>query len=216
MFQFEPSTDHRADVPQVKINLSALDPLGLPLTTTVVSGNGADDPLYVPEIRRVQQTVEAGGKTSIGACTMGALSTRAWIASSGDYDLCPLAGKPLPAATLDALLAPVLRGEHALEPVYDPEADPTDPPELIAEGYAVAVELEDTVEGQRVAWRERHRVVRSVALAQQQARRLDERIQQTLTEIGQLNARKQGKKIPPVNFPVIGTVGQAGKINITY
>ena len=31
--------------------------------------------------------------------------------------MCPLAGKPLPAATLDALLAPVLRGEHALEPV---------------------------------------------------------------------------------------------------
>jgi transposase len=42
------------DLPQVKISLSALDPLGLPLTTTVVSGECADDPLYVPEIKRVR------------------------------------------------------------------------------------------------------------------------------------------------------------------
>ena len=45
LFQFGHSKDHRPDLPQVKISLSALDTLGLPLTTTVVSGNGADDPL---------------------------------------------------------------------------------------------------------------------------------------------------------------------------
>ena len=45
LFQFGHSKDHRSDLPQVKISLSALDPLGLPLTTTVVSGSCADDPL---------------------------------------------------------------------------------------------------------------------------------------------------------------------------
>src|SRR5713226_8279601 len=38
LFQFGHSKDHRPDLPQVKVNLSALDPLGLPLTTTIVSG----------------------------------------------------------------------------------------------------------------------------------------------------------------------------------
>ena len=44
LFQFGHSKDHRPDLPQVKMNLSALDPLGLPLTVTVVGGNSADDP----------------------------------------------------------------------------------------------------------------------------------------------------------------------------
>jgi transposase len=52
LFQFGHSKDHRPDLPQLKVNLSVLDPLGLPLTTTVVNGNCADDPLYVPEIKR--------------------------------------------------------------------------------------------------------------------------------------------------------------------
>jgi transposase len=128
LFQLGHSKDHRPDLPQVKINWSALDPLGLPLTPTVVSGNRADDPLYVPEIQRVQQTVGVGGKTYVGDCKMGALATRAWIAQSGDYYLCPLAGNQMPAATLDALLAPVFGGEQPLEPVYAPQATDAAPP----------------------------------------------------------------------------------------
>ena len=53
LFQFGHSKEHRPDLPQLKINQSALDPLGLPLSTTVVSGETADDPLYVPEITKV-------------------------------------------------------------------------------------------------------------------------------------------------------------------
>ena len=196
LFQLGHSKDHRPDLPQVKISLSTLDPLGLPLTTTVVSGNCADDPLYVPEIKRVQQTVGVGGKTYIGDCKMGALDTRAWIAQSGDYYLCPLAGKQMPAATVEALLAPVFRGEQPLEPVYDPAtiADAT-PPELLAEGYTVTVCLEGQADGQSVTWSEQRLVVRSIALATRQGRRLDERLEQALVDIRQLNERKQGKKI---------------------
>ncbi|MCB1921713.1 MAG: hypothetical protein KDJ28_17305 [Candidatus Competibacteraceae bacterium] len=71
LFQFGHSKDHQADLPQVKISLSTLDPLGLPLTTAVVRGNSADDPWYVPEIQRVQQTIGVGGKTYIGDCKRG-------------------------------------------------------------------------------------------------------------------------------------------------
>jgi transposase len=90
LFQLGHSKDHRPDLPQVKINVAALDPLGLPLTTTVVAGQTADDPLYVPEIARVQQLLERRGVTYIGDVKMGALATRAFIAAQGDYYLCEL------------------------------------------------------------------------------------------------------------------------------
>jgi len=59
LFQLGHSKEHRPDLPQVKINQSVLDPLGVPLTTTIVSGECADDPLYVPEIRKVQACILA-------------------------------------------------------------------------------------------------------------------------------------------------------------
>ena len=199
LFQLGHSKDHRPDLPQVKINLSALDPLGLPLTTTVVSGQCADDPLYVPEIKQVQQTLGGGGNTYIGDSKMGALATRAWIAQSGDYYLCPLGGKQMPAATLDALLARVWSGEQPLESIYAPNpaapAAPAAPPVLLAEGYITVVNLEEPVSGQPVTWPERRLVVRSVALATQQSRRLDERLAQAQAQISVLNVRKQGKKL---------------------
>src|SRR5438270_1248016 len=195
LFQFGHSKDHRPDLPQVKISLSALDPLGLPLTTTVVSGECADDPLYVPEIKRVQQTLGAGGKTYLGDCKRGALQTRAFIAGSGDYYVGPLAGKQMPAEAVEKLLSPIFGGAQRLEQVYHPETETPEQPRLIAEGYEVRVELEAEVDGQPVQWQERRLVVRSVAHAARQAENLDERLRRAVAEIGQLNERKQGKKI---------------------
>ena len=52
LFQFGHSKDHRPDLPQLKVMLATLDPLGLPLATDVLSGQRADDPLYLPAIAR--------------------------------------------------------------------------------------------------------------------------------------------------------------------
>ncbi len=43
----------------------------------MVSGQRADDRLYVPEIQRVQQTVAKPGLLYVGDCKMAALPTRA-------------------------------------------------------------------------------------------------------------------------------------------
>ena len=118
LFQSGHSKDHRPDLAQVKVQLSTLDPLGLPLTTTIVSGQSADDPLYVPEIKQVQRSLGTSGKTYIGDCKMGALQTRAYLAQSRDYYLCPLAGKQMPAAELAKLIEPVTTGEQVLEPTF--------------------------------------------------------------------------------------------------
>ena len=193
LFQFGHSKDHRPDLPQVKINLSALDPLGLPLTTTVVRGQSADDPLYVPEIQRVQRILGAGGKTYIGDCKMGALATRAYVAHSQDYYLCPLAGTQMPAADLEALLTPILRGEPTLTPVYHPDTVRRKKPTVLAEGYQTPVTLTAEVDGQTVTWTERRWVVRSLATAAAQAKALEKRLEQACAEIEQLNVRRQGK-----------------------
>jgi transposase len=85
LLQLGQSKDPRPDLPQVKLKLSVLDPLGRPLTTTVGSGERADDPLSLPEIQRVQARVRRRGLTSVGACKLAALQTRAPGAASGAY-----------------------------------------------------------------------------------------------------------------------------------
>jgi transposase len=108
LFQLGHSKDHRPDLPQVKIAMSVLDPLGWPLTTTVVAGQTADDPLYLPEIAQVRQIARTTGLTYVGDCKMAAMGTRAAIVAPQDYSLCPLSAKQMPEAELDRVARPRL------------------------------------------------------------------------------------------------------------
>src|SRR6202165_5121331 len=72
LFQLGYSKDHRPDLPQLKVMLSALDPLGRPLVTQVVAGKAADDPLYIPAIKQVSQSLPEYGVLYGGACKMAA------------------------------------------------------------------------------------------------------------------------------------------------
>jgi transposase len=191
LFQFGHSKDHRPDLPQLKVQLSALDPLGLPLTSTIVSGQRADDPLYVPEIRRVQQMVGRKGLLYIGDCKMAALSTRAYIASSGDFYLCPLSKVQVSEAELKGLLEVVWSGEQTLTAIERIGADGEK--ERIAEGYERSQFVTAQFDGEQVSWQERVLVVRSLRLAQQQAAGLRERLAKAQAEILSLNERRQGK-----------------------
>lgn len=193
LFQFGHSKDHRPDLPQVKINLSTLDPLGLPLSTTVVSGEQADDPLYVPEIGKVQRTLKQAGMTYIGDCKMAALATRAYVVASGDHYLCPLSATQLPDAELERVLEPVWAGRQALEPIYQPEQEGDLAPKL-AEGFRYEVKITAEHDGQPLTWIEQRLVVRSLKLAERQERALHQRLEQATAAIAELNVAGQGKK----------------------
>jgi transposase len=197
LFQFGHSKDHRPDLPQLKVNLSVLDPLGLPVTTTVVSGNCADDPLYVPEIKQAQTSLQGRGLTFIGDAKMAALATRAYIAQSGDYYLCPLPATQVGAEQMQRLLRPVFEQQQELVKVYrqTPDQRPGQEREVIAEGYEVAVEMEGALDDQPILWQERRLIVRSLAWSEGQQRALDKRINQAQAEIAALNLRRQGKKV---------------------
>lgn len=163
LFQFGHSKDHRPDLPQLKVMLAALDPLGLPVATDVLSGERADDRLYLPAIARVRMGVGHCGLLYVGDCKMAALETRAGVAAGGDYYLCPLPAGQVPLASLDAWLAPVARGEQALCAIERPRADGHVVP--IAEGYEWAEERTATLDGVPLAWTERRLLVRSLAHA---------------------------------------------------
>jgi transposase len=193
LFQFGHSKDHRPDLPQVKINLSTLDPVGLPLSTTVVSGEQADDPLYVPEIGKVQRTLNQAGMTYIGDCKMAALATRAYVVASGDHYLCPLSSTQLPDSELDQVLEPVWAGRQALEPVYQPTEEGDLAPKL-AEGFRCEVTVTGEHDSQPLTWIEQRLVVRSLKLAERQERALHQRLEQATAAMAKLNVTGQGKQ----------------------
>jgi transposase len=161
LVQFGHSKDD-PDRPQLKIAAGVLDPLGMPLVTLVVPGNCSDDPLYVPVIRAVQQSLGVGGRTYVGDCKMAALATRAFVASGQDFYLCPLSENQLSRAQRRELLQPVFAGTQPLEQVYRPGGD-GQPDELVAEGFSVDVELTALVGDKEVRWAERRWLVRSLA-----------------------------------------------------
>ena len=192
LLQFGHSKDD-PDRPQLKIAAAVLDPLGMPLATAVVPGNSTDDPLYVPAIQAVQQSLGTGGRTYVGDCKMAALATRAFVAAGGDFYLCPLSETQISRAQRRELLQPVWDGAVALQQVWRPgpkgQAD-----ELVAEGFSVNLERTATVGKEQVRWREQRWLVRSLAYAQAQEAALDRRLAQATKALRELVRRKQGKK----------------------
>ncbi len=192
LFQLGYSKDHRPDMPQLKVMLSALDPLGLPVATQIVSGERADDLLYIPAIEQVSASLHEHGLLYVGDCKMAALETRAFVQAQQDSYLCPLASKQLPEAVLAAYLRPVWAGTQPLTTVTrEREAGQ---PELIAEGYEQTVTVSGKVKGKTITWIERHLIVRSQKLAKAATDALQTRLAKAQAEVDHLNEHKQGKK----------------------
>jgi len=193
LFQLGQSKDHRHDLPQVKIALATLDPLGMPVATAVVGGNRADDPLYMPAIRTVRRAIGRRGLLYVGDCKMGALATRAFVQQGGDYYLCPLAPQHLPGEELDRYLEPVWEGTQPLIPIFA-DAEAGKAPALLAEGYEREVTLAAWVGGKIVTWSERRLVLRSPAQAKSEEAALRDRVAETLVGLSKLNERGLGKR----------------------
>ena len=175
---------------QFKLMLGTLDPLGLPLAADVVTGNAGDDPLYVPVYRHIRETLGQAGLLYIGDCKMGAIETRAVIVHGGDLYLVPLprtGGIPdLLAEQIDKVVAGKVKPNSIYLPKdlpIGPDEDP-DPELAIAEGFEITRQQKASLEdGTVVTWQERLFIIRSKALAQVQARNLDERLNKAEAEI---------------------------------
>ena len=192
LFQFGHSKDRRPDLPQVKVVLSALDPLGMPIATDVVAGNRADDPLYIPAIERVREGLDQEGLLYIGDSKMGAIGTRAFIQAGKDHYLCPLSKVQLPEEELETYLKPVWDEEQELTDIYRKRTDGKRM--LIAKGYERTVELTAEVQDQSISWTERHLVVRSLKQVRAAKTRMRKKLKKAQDELWALNERGRGKK----------------------
>lgn len=173
LFQFGHSKDDPTR-PQIKIMMGSLDPLGMPLSTAVLSGERADDGLYIPIIDRIRSGLNKSGLLFVGDCKMSALETRAHIAGHQHVYLSPL---PLTGATAESMEAWTREGvakdeAGELERIF--RTNDRGQEVLAAEGY----EFERTCCAQEgdEEWTERVLVVRSPAHAARQAAGLETRL----------------------------------------
>lgn len=194
LFQWGHGKDRRPDLPQVKVMIAALDPLGMPVATEVVAGNRADDPLYIPTIRRVREGLGDRGLVYVGHCKMAAVGTRAFIHAGGDFYLCPLSEAQLPSEELERYLEPVWTGEQALVSIYRERGDGER--ERIAEGYERLESVTAVVDGEEITWTGRRLVIRSLRRAEAAERALRERLAKAMAALAALNERGRGKKRP--------------------
>lgn len=221
LFQFGHSKDHRPDLPQVKVMLSALDPLGMPVATQVLPGKGADDPLYIPAIAKVRDGIGRRGLLYVGDCKMASLQTRAFTQAGGDFYLCPLPAVQLPDAEMESYLNPVWSGEQALTPICRGKEDGT--VEQIAQGYERIEPMNAVVDGETISWIERRLVIRSPQQARVARAGLEGRMEKAQAALEALNDHRQGKihfrEIEPLRQAaeaIIKKYRMEGLLNLSY
>ena len=179
--------------PQIKVMMGSLDPVGMPLATDVLSGERADDGLYIPIIRRIEAGLSQSGLLFVGDCKMSAWDTRVYLVGHQHVYLSPL---PLTGATAEAMEAWMTEGvaqgaTGELERIF--RTNDRGHEVLAAEGY----EFERTCgapEGEK-AWTERVLVMRSPRHAAQQAAGLATRLSQAEHTLAALTPpRGRGKR----------------------
>src|SRR5499427_7945234 len=179
--------------PQIKVMMGSLDPLGMPLSTDVLSGERADDGLYLPIIERIRTGLKTPGLLFVGDCKMSALETRAYLVRHKDWYLSPL---PLTGATAEAMDAWITVGVTKREVGELAQIWRTNDQGhevLAAEGYEL--ERPCCALGGAVEWCERVLVVRSPMHATRQAAGLETRLRHAETQLTALTPpRGRGKR----------------------
>ncbi len=173
--------------------MGSLDPLGMPLSTDVLSGERADDGLYIPMIERIRVGLQTPGLLFVGDCKMSALDTRAYLAKHEDWYLSPLPLTGATAEAMDAWITVGLRKGEADELARIWRTNDRGHEVLAAEGY----ECERTCRTPDGVgeWSERVLVVRSPMHATQQVAGLEKRLRHAETQLTALTPpRGPGKR----------------------
>lgn len=175
LMQFGHSKDDPS-LPQIKLAAASLDPLGMPLASEVVSGESADDGLYLGLIERVDKSLGKPSLLFVGDCKMSALENRLQIAASGHRYLSPL---PLTGSTAQEMPDWIKKGldkdrTGELAPIFREN----DRGETVLAGCAYEFERKQSVpvEDEEIRWEERVLVVCSPAHAEQQSKGLEQRL----------------------------------------
>jgi len=164
-------------LPQLKLSTATLDlgGLGMPVATAVVSGETADDGLYVEMVTRTVETVQKTGLLFVGDCKMSSLRNRQEIAAKGQYDLAPLALTGETAKSMPGWIDAGIEKQEAGALVQVARENECGEIELKAQGYEFDRILPSaTAGGCEVA--ERVIIVNSPVYAQRQANVLEKNL----------------------------------------
>ena len=191
LMQFGYSKDRRPDLRQFKQGLGSLDPAGIPLVTQTVSGETADDGLYLPAWQEMRQTIGRPDFLFVADCKAAALATRAAIAQEGGAYLFPL---PMTGTVPDLLRTWVLA------PPSPPEALCLDTLRVgaakkgvVGHGFVVeqAMEIAREEGAAPYTWTERWLVTQSDAQAHRQQQALARRLAQAEQALDKLTPKKK-------------------------
>jgi transposase len=144
------------------------------LACDIVPGQSADDPLYLPLIRRVREQLRQHGLLYTGDCKMSALATRAELVAEKDYYLMPLPRTGDNADQIEAWIDEAARDDQPL--VNLTRVNEKGKRLVFARAYERQRPQQGEVAGKQVAWTERVQVIRSLELAKRQAKQLEERL----------------------------------------
>jgi transposase len=157
--------------------LASLDPLGMPIATEVISGEHADDPVYLPIIARVREGLKKKGLLYVGDCKMAALQTRAMIHFQQDFYVCPLSSIQVSPEEIQQKVDELRKKETALQRVE--RVNEKSETICIAQGYEISRELTTEVNGEMQSWTERRLLVQSTSGMEAATQGLRERLQKS-------------------------------------
>jgi len=194
IFQFGNSKDD-PNRPQIKIMTGSLDPLGMPLATDVVSGENADDRLYVPVINRINSVLKKSGVLYVGDCKLSSFDNRLHIKGCKGHYLCPLPNTGETAEKKDGWIEEGLLLDRKDKLIKYTVINDKDKKELKAKGYEIERQQSGIIDGKEKKWTERVLIVNSPAYAKQKEKGLEKRLQNAEKKIYALTpARGRGKR----------------------
>jgi len=193
VLSFGHSKDRRPDLLQFKQGLGTLDPSGVPLLTTTVSGKAADDPLYVPAWREMVRTIGHREFLYVADCKAAALATRTTIDHEGGHYLFPL---PMTGEIPQQLRTFVMNPPQAPVPIcLETETDERDKKRnkkrVVGRGFTIEKEMTADLEDATAhTWTERWLITQSTAHAKRQQEALLARMHDAEEELSRLRVKK--------------------------
>lgn len=173
LFQFGKSKDH-PNLPQIKTMMASLDPLGMPLATLVVSGEKADDGLYLPAFEQVSSTLKQPELLCVGDCKMSAIQIRASIHCAQHYYLTPLSRIGKVPQQLEEWIEQAQKG--SLESIKITKPLENGEQKFLGTGYELDRMQETVLDGKTQTWTERVFLIRSQSYWETQIRGLHQRL----------------------------------------
>ena len=194
------SKDKRPDLLQYRQSLTTLDPAGMPIVSTTLPGNGADDPLYWPIWQQMAKVIGHKQFVFIADCKAAAIATRAQIAAAGGRYCFPL---PMTGQNPLWLKQWVLNQHQPSEEIFLPTQKEDEVAVAVGKGFEVELGKFwlNPDSKKSVHWHERYLVVYSNSFAAAQIRGQEQRLNRAETALEQL-ASNPGADVAQLHLKV--------------